>query len=213
MNAINCIWALTRYSLLGTILIVGIACSSGGSPELSKLPPNGIILAFGDSLTYGTGAGGSQYSYPSILAEKIDRQVINEGVPGELSGEGVARLSQMLDQYQPHLVILCHGGNDLLRQRTDSQIAVNLREMVELVQERGIEIVLLAVPRPALLFMEPAGFYAEIAGEYQIPIDSETLLNLEKNPAVKSDQIHLNREGYRLLAEAVFRLLRSSGAL
>ncbi|ADJ28713.1 GDSL-type esterase/lipase family protein [Nitrosococcus watsonii] len=213
MNTINHTWALIKYSLLGAILIAGIACSSGDSTQLSKLSPNGIILAFGDSLTYGTGAGGSQYSYPSILAEKIERQVINEGVPGELSGEGVARLPQVLDRYQPHLVILCHGGNDLLRQRADSQIVANLQKMIELVRERGIEIVLLAVPRPTLLFMESASFYTEIAREYHIPVDNKTLVSLEKNSALKSDRVHLNREGYRLLGEAVFRLLRGSGAL
>lgn len=208
------IWRFIGFAgLLWGMLLLGGACSVSDSPPLSKLPADGIILAFGDSLTQGMGAGGEQYSYPSILAKRINRPVINAGVPGELSHEGLARLASELDQHQPHLVILCHGGNDLLRQRNDNQIAANLRKMIELIQARGIEVILLGVPKPAVFFMDAADFYTKIAEEYQIPFDDQTLLRLEKDPAFKSDQIHLNREGYRLLAEAVIQLLRNSGAL
>ncbi|ADE16239.1 lipolytic protein G-D-S-L family [Nitrosococcus halophilus Nc 4] len=213
MNIIHLhrIWKLAGFVLLWGAIIVAVACSD--SPQLSKLPPDGTILAFGDSITYGTGAGGSQYSYPSILEERVNRQVINAGVPGELSRQGLARLPEVLERYQPHLVVLCHGGNDLLRKQDDTQIAANLRGMIELIQEQGIEVILLAVPRPAVFFMDVADFYATIAREYQIPIDSETLVRLEKDPALKSDQVHLNQEGYRQLADAVVNLLDISNAI
>ncbi|QBQ55526.1 arylesterase [Nitrosococcus wardiae] len=215
MNTIHLhrIGRLAGFGLLWGTIVIAAACSLSDSPRLSKLPADGVILAFGDSLTYGTGAGGSQYSYPSILEERVNRQVINAGVPGELSHQGLARLPEVLDQYQPHLVVLCHGGNDLLRKQDDAQIAANLRGMIELIQDRGIEVILLAVPRPAVFFMDAADFYAGIAREYQIPIDSETLLRLEKDPALKSDQIHLNQEGYRQLADAVVHLLNTSNAI
>ncbi|WP_445367647.1 hypothetical protein ACH5Y9_22385 [Methylomonas sp. BW4-1] len=73
------------------LLFGGMACNKS-KPALSKLPDNAVILAFGDSLTYGTGAS-AQHDYPSILTQLTGREVINEGVPGEISSAGSAALT------------------------------------------------------------------------------------------------------------------------
>nr|WP_305909554.1 GDSL-type esterase/lipase family protein [Methylomarinum sp. Ch1-1]MDP4522473.1 GDSL-type esterase/lipase family protein [Methylomarinum sp. Ch1-1] len=83
-------------------------------PQLNKLPTEAVILAFGDSLTYGTGAS-PQRNYPSVLSQLTGLQVINAGIPGEISRNGRKRLPDILDKQQPDLLILIHGGNDILR--------------------------------------------------------------------------------------------------
>ncbi|MGD8560668.1 MAG: arylesterase, partial [Gammaproteobacteria bacterium] len=165
-------------------------------PPLNELSREAVVVAFGDSLTYGTGAKDHE-SYPHQLAKLIDREVINEGVPGELSGEGRQRLPNVLDEHQPELLILCHGGNDLLRKKNPESIVNNLKSMIGEAKRRGIQVLLIAVPEPALFFMEPASFYIAVAQSENIPLLQNTLRDIENDDGLKSDAIHPNAAGYR----------------
>lgn len=192
-------------------LLLLISCSDEPG-KLQPLGQNATLLAFGDSLTYGTGASTSQ-SYPQILETLTARTVINAGVPGELSGEAVGRLATLLDRVQPDLLLLCHGGNDLLRKLDPDTTGKNLLDMIYMAQARGVEVMLIGVPGPGLLFLEPHALYdrvAEISGVVYLP---DSLPELESTPSMKSDAIHLNDAGYRALAEAIHRLLIQAGAL
>ena len=103
--------------LLVGVLIIGIAGCGEPAKMMTPLGRSAVVLAFGDSLTRGTGAGDNE-GYPERLTALIGREVINEGVPGELSRAGLARLPGVLDRVQPALIILCHAGNDMLRKRS-----------------------------------------------------------------------------------------------
>lgn len=188
-----------------------LAACGGSSGELPKLHQDAVILAFGDSLTYGTGANPGE-SYPAVLERLSGRTVINAGVPGEVSATGLARLPKLLERHQVDLVILCHGGNDILRKKDSAETARNLREMIRLVRERGIPVVMLGVPDPGF-FLDSADFYAEVASELAVPIEEDIIANLLGDNRFKSDMIHPNAQGYRRLAEAVQALLSEYGAL
>ena len=182
--------------------------------KTQKLPPlagNAVILAFGDSLTYGTGAAPDE-SYPAILATLTGRAVVNAGVPGEVTAEGQARLAGVLKETQPALLILCLGGNDFLRRLDPAQVKVNLRTMIQIAREQGIAVVLIAVPTLGFGLQVPP-LYEEIANEAGIPLEGKALAKILSDFALKSDQIHPNAAGYRQLAAALEKLLRRSGAL
>lgn len=197
--------------LLLLCLSVLLACSEK-TPSLNKLPPDAVIVAFGDSLTYGTGAKDHE-AYPAQLSQLIQREVINEGIPGELSDDGLKRLPAVLEEHQPELLILCHGGNDLLRKKQPQTIAANLTAMIKEARKRGVQVVLVGVPEPALFLLEAAPFYANIANQENIPVERTILPEIESDNSLKSDTIHPNAAGYRKFAEALAQLLKQAGAI
>jgi lysophospholipase L1-like esterase len=180
-------------------------------PRVAAVGADEVIVAFGDSLTYGTGASESE-SYPEVLARLIGRKVVRSGVPGEVTAQGLARLPQVLDQHRPALIIVCLGGNDMLRKVDDAQIRSNLRQIITTIRERGIAVVLVGVPRPALL-TSAAAFYGELAQEYRIPYEGKVLNEVMHQLDLKADLIHPNAKGYRRMAEAIAALLKHAGAV
>jgi len=181
------------------------------TPQINPLRKDAVILAFGDSLTFGTGAPESS-SYPAVLRNLLERTVVNAGVPGEISAEGLSRLPEFLSRYRPALVILCHGGNDFLRRLDRTAMRENVAAMIRLCREEGADVILLGVPELGL-FLKTAGEYDSIAGEMGIPYDGDTLSDILGQRKLKSDQIHPNAEGYALMADAVSRLIRKAGGI
>lgn len=178
---------------------------------LSKLPEDAVIVAFGDSLTYGTGAAAGQ-SYPEVLEKLIGRTVINAGIPGEITALGLARLPGVLERYRPSLLILCHGANDLMQNFSELEAADNIRGMISCAGERGIQALLIGMPYPGIFTAQPP-LYAKVAGEFSLPFAGTVLSEILTDVSMKSDSIHPNTRGYRKLAEAVASLLRACGAV
>ncbi len=202
----------SRSALALALSLLLLAACDSGPPKLAKLPAGGVVLAFGDSLTHGTGARAAE-SYPAVLQGLIGRRVVRAGVPGEVTAEGLARLPGVLQATAPDLLILIHGGNDLLRRTPQQRIAANLRAMVHLAQDREVAVVVIGVPDLGLIFGRSAEFYEQLAEELDLPYDGAALPAILKQPNLKSDAIHPNAQGYRKLAEAVAELLRKSGAI
>lgn len=204
----------TRRGLLlaGSALLAAVVTGCGRSGvKMDRLGADAVILAFGDSLTFGTGAA-TDKSYPAQLEKLVNRKVIAAGVPGEVSAAGLARLPSVLEQVQPKLVILCHGGNDFLRQLGEAQAANNIRAMIKLAREGRAAVALIGVPKPGL-FPSQAAIYSDIAGEFSLPVDNAAIKSILTDNALKSDLIHPNAAGYAKLAEAVADLLRNAGAI
>ncbi|MBW1965645.1 MAG: arylesterase [Deltaproteobacteria bacterium] len=198
--------------LLFPIVALALLYSCGkDTPRLPKLSEDAVILAFGNSLTYGNGAERNE-SYPAILENLSGKRIVNAGIPGELSAKGLQRLSEILNEHEPELLLLCHGGNDLLRRHELAKTAINLKKMVLMARERGVSVVLIGVPRLGFT-LKTADFYNQIAEEMELPFEDSILEEILSNRDLKSDTIHPNREGYRLMAEAVYKLLKQTGAL
>ena len=197
--------------LVNALLALALAACGGSGTPLEKLPPDAVVLAFGDSLTFGTGAAPGE-SYPAQLERRIGLTVVNAGVPGEVSAAGLERLPGVLDEVQPKLLLLCHGGNDFLRKMDEARVAETVRAMVRLAREREIQVVLLATPKPTLPPSVPA-FYRELAAEARIGFVEAVMKEVLSDRDLKSDMVHPNGKGYAEIATAVEKTLKKAGAL
>ena len=198
--------------LLACLLVALLAASCGGAKNrIDKLDAGAVVLAFGDSLTFGTGASPAD-SYPAVLERAIGRKVVNAGVPGETSGQGLQRLPEVLEEVKPRLLILCHGGNDFLRRMDEAQAAANVRAMIQLARAQGVPVVLLATPKPGLPPSIPL-FYGEIATELKVPFEEGVIRTVLFDNGLKSDMVHPNAAGYARIAAAVEKVLKGAGAI
>jgi len=191
------------------ILLLLLGCSE--RPRLERLPGDATLLAFGDSLTSGTGASEDE-SYPAQLEKLIQRRVVRAGVPGEVTAQALARLPGALDEHAPRLLLLCIGGNDFLRRLGNEQAERNVRAMIELARRRGIDVLLIGTPEPGLLPSPPA-FYAALAKELRVPYEGGVITDVLRDARLKSDPIHPNAAGYRVIAERVAAVLKKNGAI
>ena len=191
--------------------LVVFAAGCGQPAKLQPLPSDAVILAFGDSLTYGTGAN-EEESYPAQLEKLVGRRVARSGVPGEVTAQALQRLPGALDEHAPRLLLLCIGGNDFLRRTGNAQAETNVRAMVKLAQSRGVQVFLIGTPEPGLR-ISPPGFYGRIAKEFGVPYEESIIADVLTDASLKSDQVHPNARGYRIIAERIAADLRKSGAI
>ncbi|HEY9100162.1 MAG TPA: arylesterase [Thiobacillus sp.] len=200
---------MSRYLFAVCFALLLAACER--PPTLSRLSPHDVIVAFGDSLTHGTGASEAT-AYPAVLALITGRTVINAGVPGDTTTSGLARLPKVLNEYKPRLVLLCLGGNDMLRKQPEASTENNLRLMVQTIRASGAEVMLIGVPEPKLFGSTP-DFYTRIAEDMKLPLERDVLNDVLKDSRLKSDPIHANAAGYRQVAERLAAFLKETGAL
>jgi len=185
-----------------------VACTQP-QPKLEPLVKGDVILAFGDSLTFGTGAAAGA-SYPDDLQAMTGLKVINAGVPGEMTAQGLARILDVMGDARPNLVILCLGANDLLNHVPLEQIKDNLRKMITIIEANGAQVVLIAAPTLTNDLKVP-DLYAELGEEMRVPVDTAIIAKLERVSEYKSDLIHFNNSGYRQFAQEILDFMKQVG--
>ncbi|MDP2194906.1 MAG: arylesterase [Rhodocyclaceae bacterium] len=191
-------------STMVALLLVG-AC--GREPKHSPLPAGSVVLALGDSVTFGTGAASGE-DYPTQLASITGWAILNHGIPGDTSAGLQARVDTVLSETNPALVIVEIGGNDFLRRQPEAETKENVRAILKRIRQTGIPVVLVATPKftplgAAFGLLPDSPIYAELAEEEQVPLVPAIFARVLADPKLKSDHIHPNAAGYRKLAEGI----------
>ena len=199
-----------KYIVIAIVISLIFFTFTKKDTPIQTLNQQDTILAFGDSLTYGYNAQPSQ-SYPTTLSRLSGLKVVNAGILGDTSKEGLKRLPELLESHSFKLMILCFGGNDIIQGVSMANLKSNLKTMIQIAKQKNIEILLISIPNIGLFGLSPLALYAEVADEENIPLLSGVLAEILSQPSLKSDQIHPNALGYKLMGEKIYEKLKEEG--
>lgn len=196
--------------LCALLLPALLATSCGRTwPITHAPPPNPTICCFGDSLVVGYGAEQKE-SYPAVIAELTKQTVTSWGVSGETTGQALARTKKFKGR-SFGLVIVTLGGNDILQRVAWADTERNLRTIFTDIQASGAVVAFTGVNGPLSVGLTDK--YRNLCrsqGVYFIP---DILAGILTNTDLKSDEIHPNAKGYRLMAERIVAALQKGHLL
>jgi acyl-CoA thioesterase I len=198
------------------LVVPALAVAACGKKQgLATIPADSPVLAFGDSVTFGTGAEPGE-DWPTLLAAMTGWNIRNAGVPGDTAEAGKPRLRSLLDEQVPALVIITIGGNDFLRRRPANEVKENIRQMIRSSRAVGARVALVGVPELSLLAVvagRPADspIHAQLAREEGALLIPDVFSNILGQPDLCADRIHPNANGYRQMAKGILAGLQASG--
>jgi lysophospholipase L1-like esterase len=171
-------------------------------------PKNHTIVAFGDSLVYGTGARDGN-GFVSLLSQKLSLPIENLGVPGDTTESGILRIEDVIDR-DPGTVLLLLGGNDYLKRIPEETTKQNLGTIIRTFQNNGSVVILLGV-RGGILRDSRGAMFEELSEEYGTGYVSNVLDGLVGNTEYMDDAIHPNDAGHALIAERIYEEMAQLG--
>lgn len=175
------------------------------------------IVFLGDSLTEGYGVT-KEEAFPSLVEEMIkkdlkkDVTVINAGVSGSTTSDGLSRLKWYMKK-KPSLVFVALGANDGLRGLDLNKSQKNLEEIIEYAQNSNAKVLLAGMLIPPNYGPEYSERFRQMYQELKDKYDLKTMPFLLKGVAGEkelnlADGIHPNAEGHKIIAENVFIFLK-----
>ena len=182
------------------------------APTNDKRP---VIVAFGDSLTAGFGTNPGE-SYPDNLQRDLDAKgyayrVVNQGVSGNTTKDGVERLLAVLALH-PLVVMVAFGGNDGLRGLPIASTRENLSIIVKTLQSSGAKVVLGGITLPPNYgpdyIQQFKDTYAVLAKQFHVPMLPFLLKGVFGVPGgMQADGEHATAAGNKTVAENLLPLL------
>ena len=179
------------------VLLLLLATCRHDIPNLDS--PGKTIVCLGDSITAGVGSGAGE-AYPELLAARLGTEVINEGESGDTAAQGLARVDQVLAD-EPWMVIVELGGNDILRQVPPEETERSLRQILDRLLSARVVPVLVEMDAP--LGGRYKEIYERLGDEYHVPVVEDAIAKILGDRSLKSDTVHPNAEGQKVLAEAI----------
>ena len=195
---------MKRTDLSLVLIILVVICAACAKPEIKNVDSKGSsIICFGDSLTFGYGAGPGE-DYPAALAKLVKLPVINAGVDADTTFLALERLENDVLDKNPRLVIVEFCGNDFLKKITKEDTVKNLEKIIDRIQERGAMVALVDISA-GMFFQEYRAAFRRLAAEKKAIFIPVILSKIITNPAMKSDFFHPNARGYKIVARRIYK--------
>jgi acyl-CoA thioesterase-1 len=195
---------MLKNKFLFIAFIAFIALAGCAKREIKNIDSKGInIICFGDSITFGYGAGTGE-DYPSGLAWLVKMPVVNAGIDGDTSTDALSRIRTDVLEKNPLLVIVEFCGNDFLKKVAFETTLNNISTMIDRVQAKGAMVAVVDISA-GMFLGEYRKAYSKLAKEKDAIFIPHILSGIITNPSMKSDFLHPNAKGYKMIAEQVYR--------
>ncbi|MBL4807188.1 MAG: arylesterase [Rhodobacteraceae bacterium] len=204
-------YKITRgvHKLVLTMFFSGVAiCASAN--EI-------VIVAFGDSLTYGYGLPTEDGFVPQLEIWLRDRgadvRIINAGVSGDTTGGGLARVDWVLGD-DVDAVILELGANDFLRGIPPAVARENLDAIMAIIIAKDLPVLIAGMPAPtnygAAYKTEFDAIYPMLAEKYRAPLYPYFMNGIVEGHGaadpmdfIQADGLHPNAAGAQLIVQDI----------
>jgi len=186
------------------------------APALEVANPRKVLVVFGDSISagYGLDAG---LSYPDVMQRTLDQEklpwrVVNQGISGDTTAGGAARIDGAL-ALKPSLVLLELGGNDGLRGLPLTSTHENLEKMITAFQASGAQVVLAGMTLPPNWGPDYiSGFekiFKDLAAKHKVKLIPFLLSDMLTQDLryFQSDGIHPTAAGAEIVAGTVLKAI------
>jgi len=173
------------------LVLLALALGAPGCskpPRLSQLGADDVIVAFGDSLTYGTGAAEHE-SYPAVLAQLTGGRWCAPACRAR-SRRSPAPSAASDCRAPARLMIVCLGGNDMLRKVNEAETRSNLRAIIGAIRRARHRGGADRRAPPGAAGERRPEFYGELAKEFAIPYEGGIVKDVLYSAGMKSDAIH-----------------------
>lgn len=175
------------------------------------------MLVLGDSLSaeYGIarGAGWVTLLEQRLKTEQIHATIVNASISGETTSGGKVRLSELLSQHRPSIVVIELGGNDGLRGLPLAAAEANLRAMIQESRNAKAKVLLIGMQIPPNYGREYAerfsGLYQKLSKEAKIPLVPFLLEGVASRPQLfQADRIHPLAEAQPIMLNNIWPHLK-----
>jgi lysophospholipase L1-like esterase len=136
------------------------------------------------------------------MSQLLGTEILNRGVPGDTTELALARLEKDVLNDEPRIVIVCLGGNDSLQGVAIDTTFGNLTRIIEAIQRQGAMVVLVGV-RSASISDQYDKRFRHLARQKGCVFVPNILRGILSDPSLRSDQVHPNDAGYRIIAERI----------
>jgi acyl-CoA thioesterase-1 len=175
-----------------------------------------LIVCFGDSLTAGHGTGSGE-SYPDYLQTDLDAKgyhyrVVNEGISGNTTKDGVERVDTIIAM-KPAVVVVEFGGNDGLRGLRIEDSRANLDKILATLKAGGAKAVLAGITLPPDYgpdyIQQFNQTYTLLAKKYNVPLLPFLLQGVfGVDGMMQRDNTHATADGNKIVAKNVLPLVQ-----
>jgi len=199
---------MKNKKLIGVFCLCFFVLSAAGCSKrqiANQYSQGGNIICFGDSVTFGYGVDSGQ-DYPSFLSKLVHIPVINAGIDGDTTIEALKRIDTDVLERNPLIVIVEFGGNDFLRKITKETTVSNMEKIIDKVQSKGAMAAIVDVSA-GMLMSEYYSAFLDIARRKGAIFIPHVFSGIITNPKMKSDFLHPNAQGYKLIASKVLRYI------